>query len=70
MKMSELHAEREITPDYLDDVVDRRTRDQFAMAALTALLQHPDYKNAPCEAIARASFIYANEMMAAREIKR
>ena len=69
MKMSELHAEREIIPDYLDDVVDRRTRDQFAMAALTALLQRPDYKNAPCEAIARSAYIYADEMMAAREAK-
>ena len=64
-KMSELHAERKIEP------VDAHTlRDQIAIAAMQSLLLRPDYKNAPCEAITQSAYIYADEMLAARGIKR
>ena len=77
MKMSEFHAERSTEQMLEDEVCSlqrqlRETatlRDHFAMAALTALLQRPDWKDIPCEGITKAAYIYADEMMAAREAK-
>ena len=71
MRMSELHAEREIIPDV---VVEQATlRDQFAMAALTGLLSNPKLAETAMKKGPRwfdeVAYQYADGMLKERENK-
>ena len=76
MKMSELHAERSTEQMLEDEVCSlqrqlRETatlRDQFAMAALPALIADPDSVDYPI-GHAKKAYEYADAMLKAREAK-
>ena len=71
MRMSELHAEREIIPDVVVEQV--TLRDQFAMAALTGLLSNPKLAETAMKKGPRwfdeVAYQYADGMLKERENK-
>ncbi len=74
MRMSELWADMQRPPILPSDEEVKRAgekmlRDKIAIAAMQSLLLRDDWKDHPVSNIAQASYIYADEMLAARESK-